>query len=402
MKNFEYKGISSTGEKKIGKINSSSRDNAIENLQNQGIIITAIDEVGGQNQELAILSFLNRVPVKDVVFIARQIATLFEAHVAAHKAFSLIADQTENETLRAQLHSVTEDLSAGNPISQALSQYPDTFSDFFVNMVRSGEETGKLSETFTFLADYMERQYELTRKTKSALIYPAFVIVVFFAVMIGMFVFIIPKLGEMILSSGQAIPFYTKMVFAFSDFLVHYGLYILIAFIIGGIFFVNFLRNESGKNWIDEFKIKTPVIKKLYEKLYLARIADNLDTMLSSGTPIIRTLEVTATVVGNRVYEKMIKQVSEEVKAGISLANALAKQERIPPMLSQMVRVGEETGMLGKVLKTMGRFYQREVNQAVDTIVALIEPVMIIVLGLGVGILLVSVLLPIYSLSSGL
>lgn len=401
MKIYEYQGLTNVGEKQVGRIESVSKDAAIETLQHRGIVITSIKESGLSNEK-NILEFLNKVPAKEVVFMARQIATLFEAKVSAYKAFSLVADQATNPVLKRQLHSVTSDLSGGTTISQALSQYPETFSNFFVNMVRAGEESGKLSETFSFLAEYMERQYELTRKTRSALIYPAFVITVFFLVLVLMMRFIIPKLGEMITQSGQDVPVYTRIVLGLSSFFVSYGLYLFILFIIGVIIVIFFLRSDAGKRWIDSFKITAPVIKGLYQKLYLARIADNLDTMLSSGISIIRTLDVTSAVVGNRVYEGVIRQVTDEVKAGISLANALAKHREIPPMLSQMVRVGEETGMLGQVLRTLGRFYRKEVDQAVDTIVSLIEPIMIVVLGLGVGILLVSVLMPIYNIASGI
>ncbi len=401
MKIFEYQGLTNVGEKQVGRLESVSKDAAIETLQHRGIVITSIKESGIKNSE-NILAFLNKAPTKEIVFMARQIATLFEAKVSAYKAFSLVADQATHPTLKSQLHSVTSDLSGGATISQALSQYPETFSNFFVNMVRAGEESGKLSETFSFLAEYMERQYELTRKTKSALIYPAFVIVVFFLVLILVMRFIIPKLGEMITQSGQEVPIYTKIVLSISSFFVHYGLLLLIIFIAAVIMCILFIRSESGKYWLDKTKITAPVIKHLYQKLYLARIADNLDTMLTSGIPIIRTLDVTSAVVGNRVYERVLNQVGEEVKAGISLANSLSKHPEIPPMLSQMVRVGEETGMLGQVLRTLGRFYKKEVDQAVDTIVSLIEPIMIVVLGLGVGILLVSVLMPIYNIAAGI
>ena len=398
MKIFEYQGLSNAGEKQIGRIESVSRDTAIETLQHRGIVITLIKE--SSNNLDGGLSFFNKVPAKDIVFMARQISTLFEANVSAYKAFTLISGQAENPLLKQQLESVTSDLAGGSTISQALSQYPETFSNFFVNMVRSGEESGKLSETFIFLADYLERQYELTNKTRNALIYPAFVIIVFFAVMVLMMRFIIPKLGEMITSSGQEVPVYTRIVLAVSDFFVKYGVVMLVVFIGAVVAFVLFMKSKAGKEWLDKVKLVAPAIKNLYQKLYLARIADNLDTMLSSGIPIIRTLEVTSSIVGNIVYEKIINEVADEVKAGVSLSNALSKHKEIPVMLSQMVRVGEETGMLGKVLRTLGKFYRREVDQAVDTIVALIEPIMIVVLGFGVGILLVSVLMPIYNLAS--
>lgn len=400
MKVFEYKGLSNTGDKVSGDVDASSRDGAIEILQQRGIIITSLNDKSETGQGLnKSISFFSKVPVKEVVFMARQIATLFEAHVSANKAFSLIAEQAENKTLKSQLRGVTNDLASGISISQSLSQYPETFSAFFVNMVKSGEETGKLSETFIFLADYMERQYELNRKVKSALIYPTFVISVFVGVMVLMFTFIIPKLGKMITESGQPVPVYTQIVLKISDLFVNNGLMVLILVVIAVIGLIFFLKGQKGKFWLDGVKLKLPFFRVLFQKIYLARIADNLDTMLSAGIPIIRTLEVTSAVVSNRVYENIIKDVSEQVKSGISLANAFAKHSEVPSMLSQMIRVGEETGMLGQVLKTLGKFYRREVDQAVDTIVALIEPAMIILLGLGVGVLLVSVLVPIYQVS---
>jgi type IV pilus assembly protein PilC len=269
-------------------------------------------------------------------------------------------------------------------------------------MVRAGEESGKLSETFTYLADYLERQYEITRKTKSALIYPAFVIVVFILVMIMMMTVIVPKLAVIIKDSGQALPFFTQIILGISAFMVKYGLILVVIAVLAICTVLYYLSTESGKDFKDKLKLNFPAVKNLYKKVYLARIADNLETMLSSGIPIVRTLDVTASVVGNRVYEKVIRSVTEEIKAGVSLSSALSRHKEIPQMLSQMVRVGEETGMLGQVLKTLGRFYRREVDQAVDTIVALIEPVMIVFLGLGVGILLVSVLMPIYNVSAGI
>jgi type IV pilus assembly protein PilC len=400
MRIYEYQGLSESGEKQVGRIESVSKDAAIETLQHRGIVITLIKESTVKN-DLGPLSFLNKIPSKEIVFMARQISTLFEANVSAYKAFTLIGEQASHPLLKQQLQSVTSDLSSGATISQALSQYPETFSNFFVNMVKAGEESGKLSETFMFLADYLERQYELTRKTRSALIYPVFVIVVFFLVMVLMMRFIIPKLGEMITSADQSIPVFTQIVLSISQFFVDYGLILLILFIAAVTAVVVFLRSPKGKSWTDEAKITTPILKNLYQKLYLARIADNLDTMLSSGIPIIRTLEVTASVVDNSVYEKILNEVSDEVKNGISLSNALSKHDKIPVLLSQMVRIGEETGKLGQVLRTLGKFYRREVDQAVDSMVALIEPVMIIVLGLGVGLLLVSVLMPIYNIASG-
>lgn len=404
MKVFDYQGLSQANEKQVGRIEADSRDGAIVTLQHRGILITTINEVkvGGMGSLGGLSAIFNKVPTKDVVFASRQISTLFEAHVSAYKAFSLLEDQTENKILKAQIHGITGDLTAGLSISQAMSKYPDTFSPFFLNMVRSGEESGKLSEVFVFLADYLERQYQLTAKVKSAMIYPAFVISVFFIIMILMMTVIIPKIGGIITDSGAPIPFFTKIVLGVSSFIIHFGIILLVLIIAGIAILVLYLRTANGKIFMDHLKLKLPIFKKMFQKVYLARISDNLDTMLTSGIPIIRTLEVTSAVVGNVVYENIVKDVSEQVKTGIPLSTAFAKHAEVPPLLSQMIRVGEETGMLGQVLKVLGKFYAREVNQAIDTMISLIEPMMIVILGGGVGLLIVSVLVPIFNLASNI
>lgn len=270
-------------------------------------------------------------------------------------------------------------------------------------MVKVGEETGKLNQTFLHLADYLDRQYALTSKTKNALIYPAFVIITFFVVMTLMFTVVIPKLSSIILDSGQEIPFYTKVVIAVSDLFVNYGFFILIFFILLGIWIWRLSSTPKGKVYLDTLRLSTPAVGNLYKKLYLSRITDNLNTMLSSGVPIVRSIDITAEVVGSLVYKEVLGEVADGVKSGVPLSAAFEKHgEQIPGIMVQMVMVGEETGSLGTILKTLTDFYKREVDDAVDTLVGLIEPVMIVVLGLGVGILLVSVLMPIYNMAGSI
>jgi type IV pilus assembly protein PilC len=217
-----------------------------------------------------------------------------------------------------------------------------------------------------------------------------------------MFVFIIPKLALIIRESSVDIPFFTKIIMKTSDIFINYGIFLLIAVVIFVIFIVRFSRSQSGRLYFDRLKITTPIFKNIYTKLYLSRISDNMDTMLSSGIPIVRSIELTSAVVGNRVFEEILKDVSESVKGGSFLSDAFSKHKEVPPIMSGMIRVGEETGSLGNILKTLGHFYNREVNEAVDTLVGLIEPVMIVILGLGVGILLSAILMPIYNIAGGI
>ena len=396
---FNYKTLENSGKETSGTIEAVSIDVAVSSLQKRGLIIANI-EPAEKESWLTSIHFGSGVSNRDVVILSRQIATLFEAQVSALKIFTLLSGEMENMVLKKSLTQIADDLQAGNSISKALSKHPAIFSDFYINMVRSGEETGKLNETFNHLADYLDRNYEVVSKAKNALIYPAFVITVFVAVMILMFTYIIPKISLIIVESGQAIPLYTQIVFAISDFFISYGFLLLAALVVLGFFTVRYTRTAEGRSALARFKLSVPFVGNLYKKLYLSIIADNMNTMVLSGIPMANAIEVTASVVGNEVYRELLEESLLAVKGGSSFSQSLSQYEEIPSMLVQMIRVGEESGELGSILGTMAHFYQREVINAVDTLVSLIEPIMIVMLGLGVGVLLASVLIPIYDIAN--
>src|SRR3989344_5538100 len=384
---FKYKSVDDKGIKKDGEIDAPNRDMAISGLQRRGLIILSIKEES-ERKSIFDIRFFDKVRMKEVVILSRQIATLFEAQVSALKAFTMLSVNSENKLLGRKLNQVADDLQAGVTISGALAKHPDVFSEFYVNMVKAGEETGKLNQTFEHLAEYLDRQYTLTSKTRNALIYPAFVVFTFFAVMTLMFVVVIPKLSEIIIESGQTVPLYTKIIIGFSQFFVDYGFLVLIFLVLLGVWIWRLSRTDKGKEYLDRIKLSTPVVGSLYKRLYLSRIADNMDTMLTSGIPIIRSIDITSEVVNSRVYRDILKDVAEGVKSGLALSASFEKYpDQMPPIMVQMVKVGEETGALGQILKTLAVFYKREVDDAIDTMVGLIEPVMIVVLGFGVGIL---------------
>jgi len=399
---FKYKAVDEKGVNRTGEIDAPSRDIAISGLQRRGFIVISIKDER-ESKSFFMLSFLERVPKKDVVILSRQISTLFGAQVSALKTFSLLASNAENKLLSKKLNQITDDLQAGVSISGALSKHPDVFSDFYVNMVKVGEETGKLNETFEHLANYLNRQYALTSKTKNALIYPIFVVFTFFVVMGLMFVVVIPKLSAIILDSGQEPPLYTKIVISLSNFFVHYGFFVIVFLVLLGVWLWRLSRTEKGKIYLDKIRLSIPAIGNLFKKLYLSRISDNLDTMLTSGIPIVRAIDISSEVVGSYIYKDVLTNVADGVKSGLSMSVAFEKHsEEIPGIMVQMIKVGEETGSLGQILKTLADFYKKEVDDAVDTLVGLIEPIMIVVLGLGVGILLVSVLMPIYNMAGSI
>ncbi len=396
---FNYKVVDKDGKEKRGQIEAVNADLAIANLQKRGFIVTSLTPSSKKSFFQLEIPFLNKVKMKDIVLMSKQAATLFEAQVSAVKTFELLGQNSESKGIQRALRQVAEDIRGGMSISGAMAKQPEVFSNFYVNMIRAGEESGNLTQTFQFLADYLERNYNLTSKTKNALVYPAFIIITFISVMILMLTKVIPQMAQIIIDSGQEIPIYTKIVLGISDFFVNYGLFLFIFLVLAAIFIVRALHTESGRETFDKIKISLPGFGNLYRKTYLARIADNLNTMLSSGIPIVRTLEISADVVGNKIYEKILLQAAEDVKGGNTISQAFEKHEEIPVIMVQMIKVGEETGSVGKILETLAVFYNKEVVGAVDTLIGMIEPAMIVLLGLGVGGLLMSVMVPIYQVA---
>lgn len=397
---YNYKAIDGAGHSNEGSIDAVSMDLAISSLQRRGLVVASIKPLKVSRRKRTI-TFFDRVTNRDIVILSRQIATLFEAKVAALQVFNLIAGEEDNPVVRTSIEEVASDLQGGSTISKALSRHPAVFSEFYINMVRSGEESGKLDETFNYLADYLDRNYETTSKAKNALVYPAFVIMTFIMVMLIMFTVIIPRISAILTDSGQALPLYTKIVLETSDIIINFGPFVLAGIIIGAYFLWRYIQTDIGKLAFDRFKLKVPYVGDLYKKLYLSRIADNINTLVSSGSTMLKSIEVTASVVGSIVYRQILEKSLEEVKGGKPFSATLSQYpEEIPSIMVQMTRVGEETGELANILKTLAKFYQREMVRAVDTLVGMIEPIMIVVLGLGVGILIASILVPIYNMTA--
>ncbi len=396
---FKYNAIGKDGNEKSGTIDAMSMDAAVSTLQRRELIISAITPVNDGSILSMQLTIFSRVSNKEIVILSRQIATLFEAQVSALRVFRLLAAEVDNKLLSDTLTQIADDIQGGSTISKALEQHPKVFGVFYTNMVRAGEESGQLSNIFNYLADYLDRTYEVVNKAQNALIYPAFVVVTFFVVMGLMLTLVIPRISQILVDSGQKVPIYTQVVIGFSNFLVNYGLILLVVIVVGGIFLWRSTKTISGRYAFDKFKLSIPYIGDLYRKLYLSRISDNFSTMLLSGVPVIEVIDITTKVVDNAVYADILRKTGEAVKGGSSISAALERYEEIPGIMTAMIRVGEETGELGGILTTLSKFYSREVITSVDTLVDLIEPLMIVFLGLGVGFLLAAVLIPIYNLA---
>lgn len=398
---FTYQARTPEGTARAGTIEAPTLDVAVQSLQRQNLIIVSIDAAAPKLKwyEISLGSF-QRIKQRDVMLLARQLSTLFEAKVPVVQTFRTLIGESEGGPIRKHLVEVLDDVQGGMSMSQAMAKHPKMFSPFFVSMVRSGEESGKLDEVFIYLADYLERSFLLISKARNALIYPTFILISFIGVVILMLTLIIPKLSIIIQEAGQELPIYTRLVIGVSNFLINYGIFLLFILVGGIVFLARYVRTPAGIRALSRTQISIPIVGGLFRKLYLARLADNLQTLISGGIPIVRALQITADVVGNEIYRGIVLEAVEAVKGGSTIADAFSKHPEIPSLLTQMMRVGEETGKLDQILKAISRFYAREVDSVVDNLVALIEPIMILLLGMGVALIVTSVLVPIYNLTS--
>ena len=400
MAQFSYSALDNQGNTRDGTIDAVNIDIAITALQRRGLVVAQINPVEVEHSLRDRIPFLDRITNADVVMVSRQITTLFQAQVSALRAFRLLSSEARTPQLAARLGEIANDIQSGSSISSALASHPEIFSQFYVNMVRAGEETGKLDETFAYLADYLDRNYEITQKARNALVYPAFIIFTFFVVMLLMLTLVIPRLADMLTEVGQTIPVYTRIVIGLSEFLRHYFLLLFAIFVIGGGILVRYLNTPVGRVVFSQARLQTPAIGGIFKKIYLSRMADNLSTMLKSGIQILRGLEITASVVEDPTYEAILLETATDVKGGMPMSDALRKHPEIPGIITAMVKIGEETGNMAEILEVMARYYRREVNNAIDTLVELIEPFIIVLLAVGVAVLLASVLVPIYNIAA--
>ena len=397
---FQYKAIDKDGKTISGEISASDKDSAVRELNASGIVISSI--TGGLQKERRINIFARRVTTKDIYILANQMSTLFAASIPAHRALNLVTTQTENPTLRGILYEISDDVKKGIPISEAFDKHPQ-FSKFFVSMLAVGEESGSFSKILKILADYHERIHELTTKVRGALTYPIFVLITFFLVLWFLLSIIIPQIVEVLLESGGELPLITQFVIGLSNFVAHNSLLIFLVIFTVGFLTYKYATTKNGGAFFDTLKLKLPLIGKLYTAVYIARISSMLGLMLSNGVRLLRATEVVVDVSDNYVYSAIFDDATKKLKAGVPLSSVFIEHEEfIPSLFAQMTKVGEETGQLGNMLSTVSDFFERETKNTIDVMIKLIEPILILFLGVTVSVFLASVLLPIYNLSGQL
>jgi type IV pilus assembly protein PilC len=398
---FYFQAKSSTGDLREGHIEAINKDAAAATLQAKGFVPISIEQEKKTPELLKDLQHLwEGISLREVSVFFRQMATLIEAKVAIVYSMRAVADQTENVYLRTIIWDMVDDVEDGMTLSEAMSKHPDVFEPLAISMIQAGELSGNLERSISFLADNAEKNYDLTSKIKGALFYPGFVLSA--AVVIGFVVSVVvlPKLTAVFKDLGVEVPWYTKILMSVGDFMSQYWwgvLFLILGLVFGTMYY---MRSEDGKREWDFIKMKIPIVGNVFKYVYLARFAENLAVLLSGGIPIVRALVIISGVVNSTAYESVILRAADEVKKGGTMSSVFARSPIFPPIVSQMIKIGEDSGKISEVLKHIAVFYGKETDSITRNLSTMLEPILITFLGIGVAVLVFAILMPIYNLSS--
>lgn len=399
MSDFSYKAKTAENITVAGLVQAPSEDLAVESLREHGLTILYVREVKrsvfGRSLEQ-----LGRIRVRDTVVFSRQLAVLVSANVPLVQSLRILITQTSNTHLKIVASEVADDVEAGMKFSVALAKHPRVFDAFYVNIVRSGETSGKLDEVLEYLADQTEKDYDLSSRIRGAMIYPAFIFGGLVIVGTMMMTFVMPKLTGILRESGAALPVSTRLLIAVSDFLARFWFLLLLGGGAAAAGLMYALRLPAGRRVWDTVKLRIPIFGKLFQKIALVRFSRSLYTLVVGGVNLPQALHITADVVGNTVYRDLILKTIKEVEDGNPLATVFLQSSAVPFMVAQMLNVGEKTGRLDHVLERMASFYTREIDNLVRNLVALIEPLVIGMMGVAVGLMVSAIILPLYQLAS--
>ena len=397
---FTYRVRDQRGRLLEGSLEADNTDLVANKLRQMGYVPVAIDEVStsGLQTEIKIPGLGSRIKKKDVAVFSRQFATMISSGLTLLRSLYILAEQTENKAFSEVIDKVRQDVERGSSLSQALAEHPKAFSRLYVAMVRAGETGGVLDSVLLRLASTLEKQVELNRKIKSAMTYPVAVLGLVLMMVSAMLIFVVPMFGELYAELGGTLPLPTRILIGVSGFVTKW-LLIFIGLQVGGVVaFKKWVQSEQGRAQWDSLKLRVPIFGGLVRKTALSRFARTLAALLRAGVPILESLEITSETVNNAVVAKAINSTMLSVKSGESLAGPLAGHAVFPPMVVQMMAVGEETGALDEMLEKIADFYDEEVEATVSSLTSLLEPALIVVLGGSVGGMVVALYMPMFNI----
>ncbi len=395
---FKYQAKTEEGETQEGVVEASSRQSALDVLENHNLFVVSLIESSLIPVWMREIKIFNRVSQKDIVIFSRQLSMMFEANVPLIGSLETLGSQQKNHVFKEKVLEIAKSVEGGTALSEAFSRHPDLFSPFYINMIKSGEASGKLSEVLKYLAERLEKQYEFTSKIKGAMVYPVLVVFVSFIVIGIIIFFVMPQFADIFAASENELPLFTKIVLGASGFLRKWILIILVL-VLGllGFAFFYLRKTKEGKEFIDEHILDIPVLGNFLKMFYLSRFAQNLSTLIAGGLPIAQALKICSDIVNNNIYKDIVLKTQEGVKKGKTISSVLIRYpDYFTPLFTQMVSTGEKTGKLEDSLSKIAIFFQKEVERALDVLLSVIEPALIVFLAIIVGIIAAAVFVPMY------
>ena len=395
MPMFEYTARSQTGQIQKGQMDVASKDDVTAYLRKNRLIMVSVRE---QPKQIKLSMGGSRIKTRDIVIFTRQFATMINAGLPLVQSLNILAAQTENKALAEVTKAVVYDVESGNTLADAFSKHPKAFSALYVNMVAAGEAGGILDTILLRLATFLEKNDALVRKVKGAMIYPGVIISVAMVAIVILLIFVIPTFQSMFASANMELPLPTRVVIGMSNFLTHFW-WAMLAVIGGAVFAIrSYYASPAGRLQIDALLLRAPVLGDVIRKSAVSRFTRTLGTLVSSGVSILEGLEITAKTAGNQVVHNAVMESRQSIAGGETIAAPLEKSKVFPPMVISMIAVGEQTGGLDEMLSKIADFYDEEVDVAVSALLSLMEPVMIVVLGVIVGGMVIAMYLPIFDM----
>ncbi|BBB33165.1 type IV pilus assembly protein PilC [Thermotomaculum hydrothermale] len=391
---FEYSARTRSGETRAGTIKAKNREEAINLLRKQGLILTSLRE----KKSIGAFGFGGKVKNKELAIFTKQFSVMIDAGLPLVQCLDILASQQENKFFANVLEQVRNDVEQGSTLADAMKKHPKVFDDLYTNLIAAGEAGGILDVIMQRLSIYIEKAYKLKESFKSAMTYPITVITIAVLIVALILWKVIPAFASMFAGLGAELPLPTRIVIKLSHFVVNFGFWIILFFILVFIGLRKFYQTETGRKLIDGFVLKLPILGIIFRKIAVARFSRTLATLVSSGVSILEGLMITAKTAGNKIVEDAVLEARLQVEQGKTISEPLKNTKVFPPMVVQMIGVGEQTGALDTMLSKIADFYEEEVDQAVAQLMSLLEPVMIVVLGGLVGGIVVSMYLPIFSL----
>ncbi len=399
---FEYTATKNDGKTIHGTTESNNKEAVLANLRKQGITPLVVKQKSNKSQFLSNFGTRKKVKIKDLAVFNRQLSTMVSAGVPLNKALSTLEEQTRNKYFKDVIAGIAKSVEGGMPLADSFAKYPNVFNDVYVNMVRAGEAGGILDDILKRLAVQIESDSSMRKKIKSAMAYPVVILSVTVIAFFGIMIFIIPKLGAIIKDLGgndATLPIYTRAMLSVSDFMQHNAIFLIVGMFVVSFVFRRYIKTPKGKYQFHALLLRTPVVKTVIVKVAISRFARTFASLMSSGVGVLDALEVTGGAIGNKVIERELAEAAKQVKNGKQLSEPLSKSKHFPPIVAQMLAVGEESGKIDTILIKVADFYEEEVEATIDGLASIIEPIMIIVLGAVVGVIAASVMGPIAGLS---